>query len=204
MKSCLSANPQRGRTLRQHAHPAPMSTATAEPPTSAPLDLRAIAGTWSVAHVKAREERAVERAVRDAGLATFLPLRKQWQIYRNGRRDVVERPIFEEYLFVAWTHPDQRGHVLGAKGVHQLLPVSRQQQLRDELEQVQRVLITDPFLDVDQWIRQGVKARVTSGPFEGINGEVHERRGKRVFLAGVKMLGQALVLEVEDWQIEPL
>jgi transcription antitermination factor NusG len=177
---------------------------TAEPPTAQALSVRAIPGTWSVAQVKRREERAAEKAIRAAGVFTYLPLVKATQIYRNGRREVVERPMFDEYLFVAWEWDAQRGDILGAKGVHGLLPVSRQNRLVAELDAIQRVLAVNAFVDVGNWFKPGLRARVTSGPFQGIQGNIHERRGHRVFLVGVEMLGQAVELEVEDWQLEPV
>jgi transcription antitermination factor NusG len=178
--------------------------ATATPPTAHALSVRAIPGTWSVAHVKRREERAVERSIRAAGLFTYLPLVKQTQIYRNGRREVVIRPLFEEYLFVSMEHDGQRGDLLDAKGVHYVLPVHRQSHLVSELDAIQRVLAVNAFVDVGNWFKPGLTARVTSGPFQGITGKIHERRGHRVFLVGVEMLGQAVELEVEDWQLEPV
>jgi transcription antitermination factor NusG len=176
----------------------------AEPPTVHGLSVRAIPGTWSVAQVKRREERAVEKAVRAAGVFTYLPIVKVTHLYRNGRREVVERPMFHEYLFVAWEWDAQRGDILGAKGVHGLLPVSRQKQLVSELDAIQKVLAVNAFVDVGNWFKPGITARVTSGPFQGITGKIHERRGHRVFLVGVEMLGQAVELEVEDWQLEPV
>jgi transcription antitermination factor NusG len=177
--------------------------ATAEPPTVEAFSVRATPGVWSVAQVKRREERAVERAIRAVGFATYLPLVKQVQIYRNGRRDVVERPMIEEYVFFAAERREDCGYAY-VKGVHQLLPVSRQAKLVSELDAIQRVLAVNPFVDVGNWFKPGVAARVTAGPFEGVTGKVHERRGRRVFLVGVEMLGQAIELEVEDWQLEPV
>jgi transcription antitermination factor NusG len=114
--------------------------------------------------------------------------------------------MFDEYLFVAWEWDAQRGDILGAKGVLRdgLLPVSRQARLVNELDAIQRVLSVNAFVDVGNWFKPGIAARVTSGPFQGVTGKIHERRGHRVFLVGVEMLGQAVELEVEDWQLEPV
>lgn len=180
--------------------------ATAEPPTVQSLSVRAIPGTWSVARVKRNEERAAERAVRAAGVFTYLPLIKRTRIWRDGRKTVVEVPMFDEYLFVAWEHDQQRGDILGARGVMRdgLLPVSRQAQLVSELDAIQRVLAVNAFLDVGNWFKPGIAAKVSSGPFQGVRGFIHERRGHRVFLVGVEMFHQAVELEVEDWQLEPV
>jgi hypothetical protein len=177
-------------------------------PTSATADVsvRAIPGTWSVARVRRHEERAVERAVRAAGVHTYLPLLKRTRIWRDGRKTVADVPMFDEYLFVAWEYDAQRGDILSARGVLRdgLLPITRQRKFVEELAQIERVIAINPFVEVGNWLAYRVNARIASGPFQGIVGTVRERRGNRVFLVPVEELKMAAELEVEDWRLEPV
>jgi transcription antitermination factor NusG len=197
---------QAGDTLRPHARILPIPKVICDDvgaPPDREFSVRAIPGTWSVAEVKKREEAAAEDACRRAGLYTYLPRVKQKRIDRSGRHEWVWRPMFTEYLFLAWVNPDQRGDALDARGVKGLLPVHRQQRLVNDLAAIQGVLAVDPVQDVGAWMAAGRRAKVVAGPFAGTVGTIAERRGRRVFLVGVETLGQAVELEVQDWQVEP-
>jgi transcription antitermination factor NusG len=173
---------------------------------------------WAIARVKTREERAADAMFRERAdwrrmaVWTYLPIvrtvQRRVSTSADGEQRVktekVERPKFPGFMFVAWADPCEVGNMLETPRFRGgLIRVGDQARLVSQLHNLQLALAVSKELKSVDWIQRGRRAKVASGPFMGIVGEVHERRGARVFLVGVDTLGGA-ELQVADHELEPV
>src|ERR1041384_3658280 len=93
---------------------------------------------WHVIHTRSRQEKAVAEVLLASGGTPYLPLHRRGVYYGPPKR-VVEAPLFPCYLFL-WGLPDHAYAAVSTKRVAQILPVTDQHTLTDELAQVRRAL----------------------------------------------------------------
>lgn len=157
---------------------------------------------WFVLRTKSRQEKALAEALTARGIAFFLPLFRAVRYY--GRRKVQsELPLFACYLFVHGQLED--AYMAERTGrVAQVLQVSDQRGLGDDLHNLRRALEFGATLSPHPWIRDGVQAEVSAGPFRGVRGKVCglQRRDRLILL--IDAIGGAAELEIDQSLLAPL
>jgi len=173
----------------------------AEPEEAVP---EPVAGCWWVAHTRPRNEKALALELRALGICHYLPLSlRTTRSPRTGRltRSIV--PVFPGYLFFN-AGERQRQLALKTNRIARTIAVADQRQLVGELRQIQRVLCTqtdfqwEPALEVGQW------ARVIAGPLRGLEGVVCRRMSQMRLALNVRLLSQAVIVEVARDLLEPI
>lgn len=158
-------------------------------------------GLWWVAHTKPRMEKALARQLRTRGIAFYLPLRvNATRSESSGRRSYALTPVFPGYVFV---NSDEKMRYVAMKTnrIANALPVMDQAGLVAELRDVQRVLLSGSCFAVENAIQTGQRVRVVDGPLHGLEGLVVRRlKGLRLAL-NVRMLSQAVLVEVAESQL---
>ena len=157
---------------------------------------------WLALHTKPRQEKALARAARSQQIPYYLPLvRKQNRI----RGKIVESysPLFAGYLFTL-VNEDRRVQLLKTNSVVQLIEVTDEQQLTNELRHLEALISADAPVTIERKLEAGRWVRVKSGPMEGTEGVVVSRRGKDRLLVAVTLLQQGVSVEMEDFQVEPI
>lgn len=171
----------------------------------APPELYAEA-RWYACYTRARHEKKVDRVLRERGLESYLPTaprERQWK----DRKKIVDWPLFPSYVFARFTLGDMH-RVLTTPGVATIVrnggyptPIAE-----TELDNVRRFVdaLTDVGVDVEvrPMIREGQRVRVAEGPFEGVQGIVLERRGRRRVLVGLEAIGQGLEVDLSSRVLE--
>jgi transcription antitermination factor NusG len=165
---------------------------------------------WYALYTRARHEKRVVQRLRQQGIQGFLPLiprERQW----HDRKTVVDWPLFPGYVF-ARLQKGGTSQVLSSPGV--VTVVSQNggpAPIRDEvIEGVRRLAAvaaeTGMVPRPSPLVRRGRRVRITSGPLEGLEGTVLQRRGgDRVLVQfGVQAIGQGLKVEVEANLLRPL
>lgn len=169
-------------------------------PADCPVDL--LAGPWWVVHTKSRCEKALAADLARSGIGCFLPLTAQRR--RHGRRLVeVEWPLFPGYLFLAGDE-EARYATLMTHRAAGVLPVFDQEQLKAELRQIHRVILSRQPVDLYPALRKGRRCRVTAGPLAQLEGVVLRRRNSCRIYVGVEVLGQSAELEIDPSLLEPI
>ncbi len=172
------------------------------PPIVWPEDksLRDFTGQWWVAHTKSRSEKALAKDLIQKDISYFLPM--SWKVRRQrGRTMRSLLPLFGGYLFFCGME-SQRIEVLRTNRVANLLAVSDQQKLLDELSQIERALRTGLALTSHKYIKAGQHCRVIGGALAGLHGIVVKTRDSARLLLQVDMLGQATSVEIDTDMIE--
>lgn len=163
-----------------------------------------------------REESVVERSLRDAGFACYLPkMRKEIIDHRRpGRRIVRSFPLFTGYVFVAMPAPrwfalrecDGIASVLGVDGVPMPVPVGDVDRLRNaelgllfddtrEGRLRRKEIGRNDRETAEMKFPPGTMVRVRKGPFAGFNGMVEGVTAQGLIKAAIEVFARAMPVE---------
>jgi len=156
---------------------------------------------WYACYTHARHEKQVESQLRQRGLESYLPLIQQIRQW-SDRKKVVQFPLFPSYVFGRFTLREVHA-VLTTPGVSTIVRASgyptpipdadldNVKRFADALAESGIEPETRPFLTEGQWVK------VLEGPFEGVEGVVVERRGRKRVLVGLAAIGQGLEIDID-------
>lgn len=148
-------------------------------------------------------EKALAWDLLDAGIDYFLPLARLTRTYGRHRQEVV-LPLFPGYLFCACASVEQLYTVKDTRRIANMVGVTDQTMLRNELEQIRLALNTPHQVDLFPGIKTGRRCRVIAGSLKGLEGVVITRRDVSRIYLDVSMLNQSAVLEIDALLVEPL
>jgi transcription antitermination factor NusG len=162
---------------------------------------------WYACYTRARHEKRVSEQLALSGIETYLPLllrERQW----SDRRKLVGFPLFPGYVFGRFALEDLY-RVVTVPGVatvirHNGVPSPIED---GELENVRRfvaALAQTGQVPETRPLEPGEAVRVMHGPFEGVEGVVVERRGRRRVLVGLKTIGQGMEIDIDRRNLQPM
>jgi transcription antitermination factor NusG len=157
---------------------------------------------WWVVHTKARQEKAIARDLLAQSVPYFAPQTEKTTLVR-GRKRWSSVPVFSGYVFLYGSEME-RYRTLLTDRVAQVIEVDDQQQLRQDLTRIWRLIESKVPLTIEGRLSAGDPVRIRCGALEGIDGMVIERRAKCRVLVAVRMLQQGVSVEIEDFMLEPL
>ncbi len=155
-----------------------------------------LSGTWWVAYTKSRFEKAFAWDMSDRGIGYFLPMREK-TIFSGGRKRCVMIPLFSSYVFVCGTEQD-RYSALATNRLCYMIDVNDQEQLVHELSSIEKAILSRAVIGCYPNLPVGAHCRVISGPLEGIEGVILERKDDKAhMILEMTILGQSAVVEVD-------
>jgi transcription antitermination factor NusG len=158
---------------------------------------------WLAIYTSSRHEKIVAKQLGLRSIECFLPLytaRRNW----NGRRAVVEMPLFPGYLF-ARVNPESRLRVLNILGVVRVVGFGGHAAIlgEEEIEAV-RAAVTTCRAEPSPWITAGRRVRVRSGPLEGLEGVVVRRKNSLRVVILLTVIMRAMSVEIDELELEPV
>jgi transcription antitermination factor NusG len=185
-KDLVSHNLEQNRALLSSAdlHPAPPGSA------------------WYCLHTRSRREKCVAKDCASRSIPYFLPLRKSIRRIK-GRNYIFDVPLFSGYLFCAAT-PDQRYGLLKTNNLAKVIEVPDPAGLLQDLRQIAFALECQAPIEPFPYLKRGVMVRIQKGPFEGIVGVVSRREKKFRVVLNVRLLQQAVALEIDGEMVKPV
>lgn len=159
-------------------------------------------GAWFVAHTRSRQEKLLAWELTRLGIAAYLPLtRRATRSFATRRisRSIV--PVFPGYVFFHGTE-EQRYRALTTNRVANVLSVSNQQQLVNELVHIQRLCTDTNEFTVAHGLKVGDWGRIVAGPLAGLEGVVTHYAGRFRLTMNVTILGQSVSVEVDHDIVE--
>lgn len=158
---------------------------------------------WYALYVKSRQERVVEKGLRNLGIETYLPLREQVRRW-SDRRKVVSVPYFPSYVFVRCTEEQRRAswnvrgavRYLGADGKATPLDPGELEAIREALT---RLVPFEPY----PHLAPGQAVVVKSGPLKGVAGVLVRRSRNYRLVLQIRAMGQGIATEVDAVDVEP-
>ena len=125
--------------------------------------------------------------------------------YRSpgGRRRTSYLPLFSNYVFVRGTD-EQRYLAVTSGCVSKYLEVTEPEPFVQEMRAIARLITAERPMTIESTWSAGTPVRVKTGPLEGYEGIIIQRRGDHRLLVEVSMLHRAVSVSIEDWDLEEM
>jgi transcriptional antiterminator RfaH len=157
---------------------------------------------WHVIHARPRTEKSLARRLHQRELPFYLPLHEQRRVYQR-RRVSSFCPLFPGYLFVL-SAEDRLTDWWYDREVVNVLKVSDQARIWNELASLRRVLEAGVPVTREERLQPGMRARIKTGPLQGLEGKVLARRNGLKFAIEVAFLQRGASVEIDSDSIEAL
>ncbi len=160
---------------------------------------------WYAAYTFAQHEKAVSQQISVKNIEVLLPtttvVRK-----RKDRTVRLEAPLFPGYVFVRM-HLEERVKVLSVPSVVHLVSFNGKPAAIDssEIDGIRACLASPRELQAHPYLfSSGRRVRVKSGALQGVEGVIVSRDKLCKLVVTVRLLQQALAVEVDPDEVEPL
>lgn len=172
--------------------------------TNVTLPDPALLPRWYAIKTRSRHEKTVAEQLVGKDVSCFLPT---YEVARNwgGRRAFVQLPLFNGYLFVN-IPLRERMKVLTTYGVASFIGINGHplpvpdEQIHAILTFVEEKLKYDPY----PYVREGQPVEIRRGPLKGIRGVLVQKRNRFKFVVSIDLIQQAVALEIDASDVEPL
>lgn len=158
---------------------------------------------WWCLHTKPRQEKAVARDLRAAGVSFYLPQILNEHHTPRGRAVKSLLPMFTGYIFLYGDDKDRMKAIQGNR-LAGVLQVFDQEGLEKDLVRIQKLLSSGLPLVAEPRTLPGTFVRIKEGPLAGLEGKVSRRGNGDHFVAMVRFLSQGASVQLQDWQVEPI
>jgi len=165
---------------------------------------------WFAVHTKSRHEDMVCKGLLQKSITAFLPKLEVWS-KRKDRKKRIQTPMFAGYLFVELAVPDNQArlNVLTTPGVVKILgkPVGGQPiPIPDaQINAIQRLVESKIEMQRITYPKIGENARITDGPFKGIEGKVLSTDLKKeLFVVSIDLLQRSVAIQIEGFKLEKI
>jgi len=165
---------------------------------------------WYAVHTKSRHEDKVHTGLTNKSFHAFLPKIEVWS-KRVDRRKRIQIPMFPGYLFIELLSLDNQTKVdvLKTVGVVRILgkPTGHEPiAVPDEkIDAIMRLVRSKVEVQQIQYPKVGEPAKITSGPFSGIEGVVLSTDyEKELFVISIELLQRSVAIKLEGFQIEKI
>lgn len=162
-----------------------------------------VAGSWTVAYCKPRQEKALGWDLCRREVTYFLPMVMR-ETSSGGRRRRNLYPLFPSYLFFAGGEHDRLA-VLKTERVVRLIEITDAEQLRfrREIASLEAALQHCPeSIELYPRLVPGARVQITAGPLKDVEGIVLRSRNKRKLWLGVSVLGVGATVEIHADLVE--
>ncbi|HEU5408471.1 MAG TPA: UpxY family transcription antiterminator [Nitrospira sp.] len=159
---------------------------------------------WYAIYTYPRAEKAVSSHLRLRGVESFLPLYSKVSRWKNGVKAKVDLPLFPGYLFVRIKLVDRLkvlqtpsvAAIVGRGTQPAAVPDQDVEILKAQLPQISAQ--PHPFMSV------GDMVRVRSGPLEGLEGYLIQKKNQTRFVLSMDLIMQAISVEIDPCDLEAL
>jgi transcriptional antiterminator RfaH len=129
------------------------------------------------------------------------PLIKRTTRTPSGRARPALVPLFPGYVFLCGSE-EQRAEAFRTKFAVRIIEAPDKAELLFDLRQIYQLIVSGAPLSPEARLSKGMKVRIRSGPFAGIEGSVIKRHGKDTLLVAVNFLQKGASVVVGDYETE--
>jgi len=158
---------------------------------------------WWAVYTLSRREKDFMRRLRALEIAFYGPMIRKTTRSSSGRQRSSYVPLFPGYVFLCGDE-EQRRDALATNCVSNTLEVGDVDALLQDLIAIRRLVESDVALSPEARLVEGMRVRVRSGPFEGVEGVVVDRRGEDTLLVAVNFLQQGVSVSMKDYEMEQI
>lgn len=157
-----------------------------------------------VLRVRSRAEKKVKYLCGEYMIPCYLPTYFKSKKYQR-RTVTTELPLFPGYIFVSLYDDRKKKRLLNSGLIVSSLAVPNQRELVHQLRSIKKLLTDESnSLNVSNY-KTGEVLLIIDGPFKGTRGIVERVDNKKSKIAlNIEIIGQSVVVEVENEQLEPI
>jgi transcription antitermination factor NusG len=156
---------------------------------------------WYATYTAPRHEKSVQQHLENRSVENFLPLYQSARLW-NGRRAVVQLPLFPGYLFVR-IPVEQRVRVLEVPGVLNIVNSNgRLNPLPEGEVEALRAALQMRRSEPHPLLVRGKKVRIKGGPLRGLEGVVVRQTHKLRMVVSIDCIMQSFAVELEASDLE--
>ena len=186
-----------------------MLTSSSHPfaPATLPLQSSGPAPTeqtrsWFALYTMPQSEQSVRRLLDIRQIESFVPTYEVQRVWKNRQKVKLQRPLFPSYVFVRIDR-GQRSIVLSSPGAIRIIgnrntPMPIPDREIEFLQSESTRKNIEPYLD----LVIGKRVRIRSGPMQGLEGTLVEKRNRLRFVLTVAMINQHAAVEMAADELE--
>jgi transcription antitermination factor NusG len=158
---------------------------------------------WFAVYTVPRHEKRVALHFQLRQIEHYLPLYQEQRNWKNGLRQIVQFPLFPNYLFVQITR-ESRVPVLAIPGVISLIGDGKElSSISDSYMQALRESLVQSKAEPHCYLVNGEKVRIKAGAMAGMEGVlVRKKNGFRVVVT-LELIKRSVAVEVDIADVEP-
>jgi transcription antitermination factor NusG len=159
---------------------------------------------WYAIHTRSRHEKSIAARLGAHETEIFLPLHRTRNTWKNGVHADVDQPLFPCYLFARIDTRD-RLRLLQTPGVIGFAAASTKPLAIPDEEIAQlRVATATLKAEPHPYLNCGDRVRIVAGALAGLEGILTRRKNEYRVVLSVDAIMRSLVVEVSEFDIEPL
>lgn len=160
--------------------------------------------TWWAIYTRHQHEKVVADMLFAKNFEVFLPVYKSMRRWKD-REKLISLPLFPCYVFVKGGL-DRKLQVVTTPGVHMIL--NRGERVatipETEIEAIRKAVEGRYRVEPHFFLKCGERVRVVKGALEGVEGILIRKKNWCRLVLSVEMLSQAVAVEVNSSDVEPL
>jgi transcription antitermination factor NusG len=158
---------------------------------------------WYVVYTNANHEKRVAQQLGQRSIAHLLPLYDSVRRWKD-RRVHLQMPLFPGYVFVRFALRD-RLQVLQIPSVAHLVSFNGQAAAlpEEDIHTIQNCLDHGSQVEPHPYLQAGRRARVRSGPLQGLEGIILRRKNKTRFVLSFELIMRSVAVEIDETELMP-
>lgn len=157
---------------------------------------------WFACHTKPRCEKKFASLMQVEGVEHYLPLVESVRIYEGKKRRHL-KPLFSSYVFTC-IPPTHRDRIYQQNLLVRALWIDDQVLFLKQLGFVRTVVESGIQTTLQPLVKKGVRVRISSGPFYGVEGYVESPDSPRGVVVALDILQQGVLVPIPLEQLEVL
>jgi transcription antitermination factor NusG len=156
---------------------------------------------WYVVYTNANHEKRVAQQLGQRSIEHLLPLYDSVRRWKD-RRVHLQMPLFPGYVFVRFALRDRLqvlqipsvAHLVSFNGRPTALPI-------EDIQTIQNCLNHGSQVEPHPYLQTGRRARVRSGPLQGLEGIILRRKNKTRFVLSFELIMRSVAVEIDETEL---
>jgi len=152
---------------------------------------------WHVIYAHARHEKRIHSEMAEAGIESFLPMRKELHTW-SDRKKWVDVPLFSSYVFAKIT-PEERNRLYLLNGFVKFVSSNGKPSIvpQWQIDGIRKIVSSFPeeveVLDSDYVGMEGV---ILAGPLAGMRGKILDTKNRKCFAMKIEGIDKVLSVTI--------
>jgi transcription antitermination factor NusG len=158
---------------------------------------------WYAVYTNANHEKRVAQQLGQRSIEHILPLYDSVRRWKD-RRVCLQMPLFPGYVFVRFALRDRLqvlqipsvAHLVSFSGRPAPLPI-------EDVQTIQHCLNHGRQVEPHPYLQAGRRARVRSGPLQGLEGIILRRKNRMCFVLSFELIMRSVAVEIDETELAP-